>query len=792
MSENELLMNRAKAAVLSRDFPLAVRLYKSLLRQKPQDIDLLMELGNLYVKSGNDDLALSVFKQIITLHPDHFDALNNLGGVYRRLRKYPESIAVLEQALATGYDGPQVLYNLGSTYKLMEKYDDAIECFEEVISQNPLDALAFNHVGVIHALRGDHEAAVASYTRGLKIDQNHPVLLYNMARSLEALGKSDSALSAYEGALRSKPGWLEAIDAYSHLLVRQKRTKDAANVLAPALRLHPKDVKLHTRLGKAYMRQYDFGHAEEAYEGALSCNESYEPALSGLAMVQEELGKVDDAVKTMQRLESVGPDDPVIVKQYVHVLLSAGQFKAASLRLASLWKQTPDDLLVLNLLGQYYICAGDDAQLSRCFKKIESLDPVYADHLRDGAYRYRQKGNLAAAENLLRQYLNKHGSDSGALAALADIAGLQGNDDHALDFYRKAVAADKNNIRAEQGAHRLEQTVIQPVPGDDPVIESASYDDFETPSDEEIASAADQDEPAIPAVIETPDDPFDFDQFGIVDTPEDDTQNPFFFDEPEPALDQVAVPEGSLDMLTDSDLPLDADVPSESVPEPVFTGEPAASDPSAPLSSPVPAPAPEPFPVYAENSGAAVIDLLQKHFDSVHPPVEKMEPAAAHGGDAVLNSGIPSEPEQAAAAGSDEDLFEKAAEMLPSIVSMLMDPDAVAQFKPSLEMFKKLRALSEFLPSPRKEAFLSSRTRLLLDYVISKLSGAPGLLAAADALRKSGLLPGGVPTPADTTGTGRILATRVLTTMRAYVAALPDPLLRQALDAAVAGMLEKV
>ena len=49
-----LILDRARAAVLSRDYTLATRLYKTMLRDNPSDITLLSELGTIYQKSGND------------------------------------------------------------------------------------------------------------------------------------------------------------------------------------------------------------------------------------------------------------------------------------------------------------------------------------------------------------------------------------------------------------------------------------------------------------------------------------------------------------------------------------------------------------------------------------------------------------------------------------------------------------------------------------------------------------------------------------------------------------------
>ena len=91
---NNGILDRANAAILSRDFEQAARIYKGLLKSDPQNIELLSSLGNLYVKSGDDEKALAYFSEIIRIDPKNVEALNSLGGIYRRLKKYDDYLLI--------------------------------------------------------------------------------------------------------------------------------------------------------------------------------------------------------------------------------------------------------------------------------------------------------------------------------------------------------------------------------------------------------------------------------------------------------------------------------------------------------------------------------------------------------------------------------------------------------------------------------------------------------------------------------------------------------------------------
>ena len=88
----------------------------------------------------------------------------------------------------------------------------------------------------------------------------------------------------------------------------------------------------------------------------------------------------------------------------------------------------------------------------------------------------------------------------------------------------------------------------------------------------------------------------------------------------------------------------------------------------------------------------------------------------------------------------DDLTLRRAIDMLPSIIAAIEDRSMLYRFRSFLEMFKKLREMLDYLPPSQRGEFMTSRNRLLLDYVISKLAGKPGLFATAKALVRSGLI----------------------------------------------------
>ncbi|MBQ4378979.1 MAG: tetratricopeptide repeat protein [Treponema sp.] len=459
MSDATMMLERARAALIAHDYTQAAKIYKNLILENPSNIEYKMNLGNLYTKAGKDDQALTLFKQVEKADNENLDALVAISGVYRRQKRYEESVAYLEQALVMCEDDPKsrakISYNLGFTYRQMGNYDDAINCFEEVVEENPSDVLANNHLGAVYALQGKHTKAIEAYHRGLKYDSNHPILQFNIAKSYAEIGETQKALTFYEGALRAKPGWTDAIEAYADLLLCENKVTEADNAVTQALELYPDDFKMHTAKGNIYNRQSTFEDAEHEFKKALTVDDEYKNALTGLAHSLESQGKLEEALSAIKKAESLNPDNTKIIKQSAHIHISANKLDDAYEKISKLQQIDENDVETLNLLGQYYIVSDMPSEAEECFANLKKINPDYNDVYRDWGERFMQKGNVEKAEPYLQAAIQKNPHDSVSMVHLGELYEEKGELGKALQYYHRASEADIFNQRSKRESSRL-------------------------------------------------------------------------------------------------------------------------------------------------------------------------------------------------------------------------------------------------------------------------------------------------------------------------------------------------
>lgn len=807
MEDKEIVLRRAKNAVISRDFNLAIRLYKSLLQEDVKNIEYLSALGNLYMKNNDDEKALPYFQQILTFYPNNFEAMNSMGGIYRRMGRYQESIEILQKALETKINPAQVNYNLGFTYKLMKNYSDAIDAFENVIAVNPTDVLAYNHLGTIYAAQNNYEKAVATYKRGLQIDPNHPIIQFNLAKSLEAMHDDTSAIQAYDAALRAKPGWQEAVIEYAKLLLNHRKTRLAGELVQNAIGLHPQDFGLYAQMGQILMRQSNFKKAASSFEIANRLVSGNAENLKNLAEAFEKLGKKEEAVSTIKKAESVEPEDEKIKKSAASILLTAEKYREAAEVIRQLGSANKNDCETLDLAGQYSILIGRNDSAQNFASKIKKIDPDYGIYLYSFASRFFQKGNLEAAKENVKAFIDENMKNIPAWLLLGQIDEKLGNSEEALDDFSTAVAFDPNNFLAEKLAKELgnkidsEKTSRDEKKPDDSALSGSqeiSLDEFGFGDDENAASEEKSLETHEPA----PDEPENSNGSA---GPEDSTEDLKVEDKTDVlALDEKSAlfEDGEKDSESDDEISLDEidkntdefKEDEEILPEPEENA--ALNEPEDSAERHADNLNPEEFKTQEENSASKIEIKAEPAKSSETTPAaeknapaertessesERTEPSESVGqaepaepteqtepaeqteptagseqeteipeeippyGDSEHSEGLSDEkdsfaPDAAAerkeAETAYETLMSQVSEVLPKLSSFIDSSEEEAKFQKEIELFKRLRQFGEQLPFEQRAKFLAGRVRLLLDYIIARLSGRPGLLRTASEVRR--------------------------------------------------------
>ena len=454
MTEKELNLTKAQNAVLSHDWGTAARLYKLLLKDDDSNIVYLKALANVYVKSNEDEKAIPYYEQIINFYPHDIDAMNSLGAIYRRIKKYQKSVEILKKA-QNEQNISSVNYNLGFTFKEMGNYEDAIECFESVITENPDDVLTYNHLGSIYLLQKNYEKSVNSFKHGLQVDQNHPILNYNLARCYAESKNYRDSIKYFEKALRTRPGWIEAVRDFSDVLVKCQKNSSAQELVERTIKMHPQNADLLCILGNIFLSQFDYDNAVKTFEKAEEIEPNDVKILMGFSEALEKGDRIDEALEKAVEAADLSPLNPDVRKRYIHTLLSAQKYDQALEHVKELEETEGDDLQVLDLYGQYYICRGNEEVANLYYQKIKEKNQEYDDYILNASDRFMQTGNLDKAEEYAKKFVAKREKIPEGYNQLGQIYVAKGEWNKAKSVLEKSSTFRNPNVLAKKKLERV-------------------------------------------------------------------------------------------------------------------------------------------------------------------------------------------------------------------------------------------------------------------------------------------------------------------------------------------------
>ena len=153
------------------------------------------------------------------------------------------------------------------------------------------------------------------------------------------------------------------------------------------------------------------------------------------------------------------------------------------------------------------------------------------------------------------------------------------------------------------------------------------------------------------------------------------------------------------------------------------------------------APVEEAEPVAGENEAADEVEAMAGEVELV---AEEAEAAVFVTTEELLTRDLAEislgQPEAEAEVDTRMEETESDDGMLEKIERILSDDSVAEEYKDEIQIFKKIKVFSQYIPESEKNSFVSNRMRLVIEYIISRMSGKPGLLNTATALIKSGVL----------------------------------------------------
>lgn len=144
----------------------AIKIYKTVISQKPDYTEGYFWLGYLYEEDGQRKKAISLWRKALEIDPEHRDTLNSLGYIYAEEgKKLNEAERLVRKALEKDPQNGAYLDSLGWVYYKRQEYEKAEKYLLNAL-QYLEEPIVYEHLGEVYLKLDQKEKALYYYKKG--------------------------------------------------------------------------------------------------------------------------------------------------------------------------------------------------------------------------------------------------------------------------------------------------------------------------------------------------------------------------------------------------------------------------------------------------------------------------------------------------------------------------------------------------------------------------------------------------------------------------------------------------
>jgi tetratricopeptide (TPR) repeat protein len=378
----------------------ALEVYQSIIDRFGPSWDAYLQTAQMYTGLGKFDKAIDALKGLLTLDPTNFEVKKTLADTYLREDSVDAALALYGELIERHPEDFLVRASLAHAYLAKRDYDDAKQQFEIVLKKDTLTADQQIQFGQVFASFIQKDSAVAPIARDLfiSIQQSYP----NDWRPCMFLGAIANAVHDDSSALLNfgrvtklaswnADGWI----GVASIWFDRNDFQQTLHVLDEAKHYIPNEFRLYFLLGLSYQRLHQGIEAADALEHAVQLNEKSVDALASLALVYDEMKRIEESDSTYERALRIDPHNHLVLNNYGYSLADRGlQLQRAVKMVKEALDQQPNNTSYLDSMGWVYFRFGQYEEAERFIRKAVELGTTSAvihEHMGDVYSKLDQK-----------------------------------------------------------------------------------------------------------------------------------------------------------------------------------------------------------------------------------------------------------------------------------------------------------------------------------------------------------------------------------------------------------------
>ncbi len=300
--------------------------FRRILETEPSNNYALVGLGDTERKRHNPRNAAEYYKRCLEHHPDNNYALFGLADCYKSMRHYHRAIKIWERYLKHDDRNVTVLTRVADAYRKIRDKAHSQQIYQRVLEMEPDNPYALIGLGHLCYDFREYEQALGYWHRMREIDGSAVDIrvLTSIGNCYRKLKQFQDGIPFFREALAREPnnfyGLFGLADCYRGLNQPEQSLSYWNRILAN----DPVNKVILTRAGDAYRSLRKPDRAQEYYRKALAIDYDVY-AILGLALIDRQNGRYDQAITALRELVKREPENPRLVIELAQTLVHAGE-----------------------------------------------------------------------------------------------------------------------------------------------------------------------------------------------------------------------------------------------------------------------------------------------------------------------------------------------------------------------------------------------------------------------------------------------------------------------------------
>ncbi len=445
--KDELLMIRAGAQMLLKQYEAAEKTLNQVLKKNPNRIEALLNKARVLAAQNKPSGAKELILEVLDKKPDNLQALLMMGDISRLQGNVSEAKNSYQKALLVAPDNVSALLANAGIKISDGDFDEALKLSEQVLKTNPDNPLANFLQALAFYKSKNYEKSEHALLKVLRISPEHIPSHQMLGAIYFSDGRLEQARASLEKVVRKMPDNLVPVKLLAATWIKLNEPDAAIKVIERALPEHESDAQLLALLGSAYMRANNSTKGTTYLERAVSLSPENARIQTQLALGRLASGDDSEAVRALEAAVQLGQDVFQADVLLIMTLMKNKEYQKALESARQLAKSKKNDPLPYNFMGAIYYAQGKESQARESFEKALSLKDDFLPSVINLVKLDVQDRNFKSATARLKDQLEKDGKNPDILLELARVSAQAGNHEDAQKWLQQAWASNSGDER---------------------------------------------------------------------------------------------------------------------------------------------------------------------------------------------------------------------------------------------------------------------------------------------------------------------------------------------------------